>query len=95
MSDAYSILRRPIITEKSTKLQESNRYVFQVARSATKIDVKLAVEKNFDVTVLNVNTITVKGKRKRRGPRYFKKPDVKKAIVTIAEGDSITLFEGV
>ena len=73
MSDAYSILRRPIITEKSTKLQESNRYVFQVARSATKIDVKLAVEKNFDVTVLNVNTITVKGKRKRRGPRYFKK----------------------
>ena len=95
MLDNYSVLRKPIITEKSTKLQETNRYVFQVAKSATKIDVKLAVEKNFDVTVLGVNPITMKGKRKRRGPRYFKRPDVKKAIVTLAEGDSITLFEGV
>ena len=59
MLDAYSVLRRPIITEKSTKLQETNRYVFQVAHSATKIDVKLAVEKNFDVTVLNVNTLSL------------------------------------
>ena len=95
MLDNYSVLRRPIITEKSTNLQETNRYVFQVANSANKIDVKLAVEKNFNVTVLNVNTILTKGKRKRRGPRYFKKPDIKKAIVTLAEGDSITLFEGV
>ena len=91
----YSILRRPIVTEKSTLMQEDKRYSFEVAVRSTKLEIKQAVESIFDVKVLKVNTLNVKGKTKRFGPRVSQKKSWKKAIVTIAAGDSITLFEGV
>ena len=93
--DKFSILRRPIVTEKSTLLQEDKRYSFEVAVGSTKLEIKQAVEDIFDVKVLKVYTINVKGKTKRFGPRVSQKRSWKKAIVTIAPGDAITLFEGV
>ena len=92
---AFQILRRPVITEKSTLLSEQGRYVFEVAKSATKHDIKRAVEEAFEVTVVRVHTMSVRGKRKRFGPRITTLRSWKKAIVTLAPGDSITLFEGV
>jgi large subunit ribosomal protein L23 len=89
------ILRRPLITEKSTSFQEDGRYVFEVSMSATKHQIKSAVEDAFDVKVVKVNTMNVKGKPKRYGPRVVSKKSWKKAIVTLASGDSITIFEGV
>ncbi|MCH2631970.1 MAG: 50S ribosomal protein L23 [Nisaea sp.] len=93
--DKFSILRRPIVTEKSTLLQEDKRYSFEVAVGSTKLEIKQAVEDIFDVKVLKVSTINVKGKTKRFGPRVSQKKSWKKAIVTIAPGDAKTLFEGV
>ena len=89
------ILRKPVVTEKSTVMQESGRYVFEVAREASKLQIKSAVEEAFDVRVLKVNTMTVRGKRRRFGPRITQMPSWKKAMVTIAPGQSITIFEGV
>lgn len=74
---------------------ESGRYVFEVATTASKHDIKHAVEEAFDVTVVKVNTMGVKGKRKRFGPKITIQRSWKKAIVTLASGDRITLFEGV
>ena len=91
----YDILRRPIITEKSTDMQESGRYVFEVSPSATKHQIQRAVMEAFDVKVIKVNTMNVRGKRKRFGPRTTAKRSWKKAIVTLAQGDTITIFEGV
>lgn len=91
----FQILRKPIITEKSTLLSEQGRYVFEVAKSATKHDIKRAVEEAFDVTVVRVHTMGVRGKRKRFGPKITTLRSWKKAIVTLAPGESITLFEGV
>tara|TARA_B000000460_G_scaffold243391_1_gene212221 strand:+ start:205 stop:498 length:294 start_codon:yes stop_codon:yes gene_type:complete len=91
----FSILRKPIVTEKSTLLQEENRYVFEVAPSATKHEIKDAVQSAFGVSVRKVHTMNVKGKKKRFGPRYSQLRSWKKAIVTVSPGDSITLFEGV
>ena len=93
--NSFDILRRPIITEKSTYLQEQGRYVFEVVPSATKHQVKRAVEEAFDVRVVGVNTMNVRGKTRRLGPRMSKKRDWKKAIVTLAPGNTITIFEGV
>ncbi len=89
------ILRRPVITEKSTDLQDQGRYVFEVAPSATKHDIKRAVELAFEVKVVKVNTMNVHGKRKRLGPRTTKPRGWKKALVTLAAGETITIFEGV
>jgi len=91
----YAILRRPVVTEKSTLLQEDRRYVFEVAPSAKKLDIKYAVESAFGVTVEKVNTMNVRGKKKRFGPKLSQLRSWKKAIVTVAPGESITLFEGV
>ena len=91
----FDILRRPVVTEKSTLMGESERYVFEVAPSSSKHDIKRAVEEAFDVTVVKVNTMAVKGKRKRYGPKITTQRSWKKAIVTLAGGDRITLFEGV
>ena len=91
----FDILRRPIVTEKSTDMQSHNRYVFEVSRRATKHQIKEAVQLAFDVTVLKVNTMNVRGKRKRFGPQFTEKRLWKKAMVTLAAGDSITIFEGV
>ena len=87
----FSILRRPVVTEKSTLLQEENRYVFEVAPSATKLEIKDAVETAFGVSVRKVRTMNVRGKKKR----FSQLRSWKKAIVTVSPGDSITLFEGV
>lgn len=91
----FDILRRPVVTEKSTDMQSRGRYVFEVAPRATKHQIREAVQLAFDVTVLKVNTMNVRGKRKRYGPRFALKPSWKKAVVTLAPGDSITIFEGV
>ena len=91
----FDILRRPIITEKSTDMQDSGRYVFEVSPGATKHQIQRAVMEAFDVKVIRVNTMNVRGKRKRFGPRTSAKRSWKKAIVTLAPGDTITIFEGV
>ena len=88
------VLVKPTITEKSTILQESGKYTFQIARRANKVEVKEAVEKSFDVTVLDVNITKLHGKRKRYGPRVSKQPDIKKAVITLKPGDRINLIEG-
>ena len=71
-----------------------NKYSFAVAKDANKIEIKNAVEKLFNVTVLSVNTRTIQGKVKRQGRYEGKRPDVKKAIVTLKAGDQIKVFEG-
>ena len=91
----FEILRRPIVTEKSTDMQENGRYVFEVAPSATKHQIKWAVQQAFDVRVAKVNTMKKPGKMKRYGPRFTRQKASKKAIVTLAPGDTITIFEGV
>ena len=90
----HQVLIKPTITEKSTLLQESGRYTFQIAPKANKIQVKEAVEKNFNVTVLGVNITKLHGKRKRYGARVKKMPDIKKAVVSLKPGDRINLIEG-
>jgi len=95
MKEAQKIIRRPLITEKSTQQKEENhQYVFEVHRDANKIEIQLAVERLFKVKVLQVRTSNVLGKEKRLGRRYGKRPDWKKAIVTLKEGDRIEFFEG-
>ncbi|MDZ7727760.1 MAG: 50S ribosomal protein L23 [Dehalococcoidia bacterium] len=91
----YSVLLRPIITEKTTVLTASDKYVFEVDPRANKAQVKEAVELAFNVRVVDVNTMNVRGKTRRFGRRATRQPDWKKAIVTLAEGDSIELFEGI
>ncbi len=93
----YEILREPIVTEKSTALALQGKYVFEVHERATKPEIKRAVELAFEVTVESVNTLRVRGRRPRRafGRRGGNLPFKKKAIVTLATGDSIELFEGV
>ena len=91
----FDILRRPIVTEKSTYLQEEGRYLFEVSPSATKLQIKEAVQEAFDVRVVKVNTMNVRGKRKRFGPKITPRRSWKKATVKLAQGDSITIFEGV
>jgi large subunit ribosomal protein L23 len=88
------VLRRPIVTEKSTLLGEQGRYVFEVDSDASKHDIAKAVEWAFDVKVVKVNTLTVPGKVKRYGRRPSKQSDWKKAIVSLQAGDTIQLFEG-
>ena len=91
----FSILRKPVITEKTTFMHEEGKYTFEVDRRATKLQIKQAVETAFDVSVVKVNTMNVRGKLKRFGPRSSRQPASKKAIVTLASGDTITIFEGV
>jgi len=92
--ELQQVLVKPIITEKSTLLQEVGKYVFHVAPRANKILIKEAVQKAFGVTVIDVNICKVRGKEKRYGPRLIRTPDVKKAIVTLLAGDRIQLIEG-
>jgi large subunit ribosomal protein L23 len=91
----YEVLRRPVITEKSTMLQAKHKYVFEVAIDANKAQIKEAVQKAFDVTVRQVNVMTVQGKHRRVGRQIGKEADWKKAIVTVNPGDRIEFFEGV
>ena len=87
------ILISPIITEKSSMLQESNKYVFKVHKNSNKSQIKNAVEEVFDVTVESVNVIKVKGKNKTYGRNRVLTPAWKKAMVTLKLGDSISLYE--
>ena len=89
------VLRRPLITEKSARLQDTGVYVFEVSDWSTKPMIKTAVETAFKVKVTAVNIIWVKGKMKRMGKGYHRTPDWKKALVTLKPGDKIELFEGV
>lgn len=92
----YQILRRPLVTEKSTTEKEAgNKLYFEVDRRANKIEIKAAVEKIFKVNVLEVTTMTMKGKLKRVGRYFTKRPDWKKAIVKIKPGQRVEFFEGV
>lgn len=91
----HDIVRRPLITEKATELQEEDKYVFEVARTANKVQVKSAVEKAFNVHVVDVNVVTVPGKTKRKGKRQVPSSPWKKAIVSLKSGDKIAYFEGV
>ena len=94
--DARQIILEPVVTEKSTRQRETRNVVaFVVARDANKIEIRNAVEKLFDVSVKSVRTITVPGKRKRLGRYEGLRSGWKKAIVRLAEGQSIEFFEGV
>lgn len=90
--DLPDLLHRPLVTEKATILLEDNKYVFEVDRRATKPNIKAAVEAVFDVKVIKVNTLNDAPKKKRVGKFMGYKPRYKKAIVTLAPDDSITLF---
>src|SRR3954465_2132898 len=90
----FDIVLAPHITEKSTMLSETNSVVFKVAPSATKPEIKAAVEALFKVNVTRVNTIVTKGKTKRWKGTPYQRSDFKKAIVTLAEGQSIDITEG-
>jgi large subunit ribosomal protein L23 len=90
----YDTILSPVITEKATQLSEQNKVVFRVAGDATKPEIAEAVENLFKVNVVKVNTINVKGKTKRFRGRKGQRSDVKKAIVTLAEGQSIDITTG-
>ena len=94
MNDAklYNVIRAPRVSEKTARLQEINQYVFEVATTATKADVKLAVEALFNVKVTSVNTLNRAGKTKRFRGIPGKQNSTKKAIVTLAEGQSIDVM---
>jgi large subunit ribosomal protein L23 len=93
--DPSQILLRPVVSEKSYRLMEDGVYIFVVAPDATRIDVRHAVESTFGVRVTNVNTLNRKGKlrRNRRTNTVGKRPDTKRAVVTLVSGDRIDLFE--
>ena len=90
----YDVIVSPVITEKATNLTEFNKVVFRVAPGATKPQIKEAVERLFDVKVTAVNTLVTKGKEKVFRGRKGRRSDVKKAIVTLEEGQSIDVTTG-
>jgi large subunit ribosomal protein L23 len=96
VKDARDVIIRPVVSEKSYGLLDEGVYTFIVHPDANKIEIRQAVESIFNVRVENVNTLNRKGKRKRnrRQPTFGSRPDTKRAIVTLREGDRIDLFEG-
>ena len=95
MKDTRDVENAPVVSEKSYEQLEKNVYVFKVQTSASKPEIRNAIESIFDVTVTKVNTLNRKGKvrRNRRNNTLGKRADTKRAIVTLAEGDSIQIFE--
>lgn len=93
--DLADLVLRPIVTEKATLLLEQNQYVFEVLPKATKPEIKAAIESLFEVKVVGVNTLRLPRKKRRVGKFIGYKPQYKRAIVTLAEGDSIGLFPDV
>lgn len=91
----FDVVVKPIITEKATLVGEYNQMVFEVAKTASKPDIKAAIEALFGVKVTAVNTLVVKGKTKRWRGQAYRRSDSKKAIVTLAEGQSIDVTAGV
>ena len=92
ISDPRDVLLAPVVSEKSYGLLDENKYTFLVAPSANKTEIKIAVEQIFKVKVIGVNTINRKGKSRRTRYGTGKRPDTKRAIVTVAEGDRIDIF---
>ncbi|HZB37521.1 MAG TPA: 50S ribosomal protein L23 [Beijerinckiaceae bacterium] len=90
----YDVIVSPVITEKATTLSEHNKVVFRVRKDATKPQIKEAVERLFDVKVVSVNTLLTKGKVKMFRGKRGQRSDVKKAVVTLAEGQSIDVTTG-
>jgi large subunit ribosomal protein L23 len=92
--DPRDVIIRPVVSEKSYTAYDANVYTFVVAPDANKIEIRQAIEAIFDVRVTNVNTMNRNGKRKRnrRTGTYGKRPDTKRALVTLAEGDRIEIF---
>ena len=94
MKFAYDIIKKPVITERSMMGAQDNKYTFEVAVDAGKIEIKKAVEEIFGVKVMKVNTIKLPGKWKRMGVHVGKRPDIKKAVVTLtADSKKIEIFE--
>ena len=91
----YDVIVSPAITEKSTMASEQNQVVFNVARKASKPEIKAAVEALFNVKVTGVNTLVTKGKTKKWKGKPYQRSDSKKAIVTLAEGNSIDITSGI
>jgi len=92
MRNPHDVLIRPLVSEKSTILMEENKYSFFVDRNANKIEIKHAVEELFNVKVLDVTTRNFRGKLKRMGRTQGKRPNTKRAIVKLAEGQRIEIF---
>jgi len=96
MRDPREVLIRPVVTERSTyTMDEHNAVTFVVSKDANKIEIKHAVERMFDVKVLTVRTMNVRGKWRRMGRALGKKPGYKKAIVKLVEGERIDVYEGI
>lgn len=94
--NAQDVIKRPLQTEKGTALNEAqNIYLFEVDKRANKVEIKLAVEKLFGVKVTIVRTVTTHGKVVRRGLNATRRANIKKAYVTLKQGEKISLFEGV
>lgn len=93
--DNHTILKRPMVTEKTNAMMEQNKYCFVVDPRANKNQIKQAVEEVFKVKVLDVNTANFMGKMKRMGRHEGRRPSWKKAVVTLAPGSRIEFFEGV
>jgi large subunit ribosomal protein L23 len=96
MKDPYQVILKPLLSEKGTRLkEEGNQYLFRVAKTANKVEIKRAIEQHFKVSVLEVRTAHVRGKVKRLGRFQGRQPDWKKALATLKPGESIELYEGV
>ena len=95
MNKSYKIIRKPIVTEKATKLSEFNKVVFEVASKSNKNEIKGAIEQLFSVKVKSVNIINTKGKVKRFKGVLGKRNDIKKAVITLVEGNTIDISAGV
>lgn len=91
MIDVRHIIRRPILTEKTTRGTEIGKYTFEVLDGVNKLDIKKAVEELFNVTVTKVNTVRIHGRMKRRGQHRYGAAGYRKAIVTLAPGQKIDL----
>lgn len=93
MKDARDVIIRPVVSEKSYSQIDNHKYTFEVAKGSRKEEIKQAIEEIFKVHVIAVNTISMRGKNKRRGYTSGRTRDWKKAIVTLREGDTIEVFE--
>ena len=95
LNKSYKIILKPIVTEKATKLSEFNKVVFEVSNKSNKFEIKSAVEKLFSVKVKSINIVNIKGKIKRFKGVLGKRNDIKKAIITLQEGNTIDISAGV
>ena len=93
--DIYDVIRNPVITEKATMISENGQVIFDVSKTATKAQIKEAIETLFKVKVKSVNTLIRKGKVKRFKGRFGKRADIKKAIVALEDGQSFDFTTGI